>query len=85
MITAKDEPSIVISDKNKNKIEMNKDGILIESSKDIVLKADKGDVKIDGVNMELSATAQLTAEGTSGAEISSSGSTVVKGSIIQIN
>jgi Rhs element Vgr protein len=85
VITAKDEPSILMEDKNGNKFEMNKDGILIESAKDITLKTAKGDVTVDGVNIEMAAQAQLKAEGSGSAEINSSGSTAISGSIVQIN
>ncbi|MGZ4063614.1 MAG: type VI secretion system tip protein VgrG, partial [Bacteroidia bacterium] len=84
MIVDKDEAKITISDKSKNSIEMSKDGITINSAKDLNLKA-KGDVKIDGVNMTLSASAKFKTEGKSGIEISSSANTVIKGSVVQIN
>ncbi len=79
-----DEGSILLEDENGNKASMSSDGITLESTKDIILKA-SGDVKIEGINVEIKASAQLTSEGGAGAEISSSGSTVVKGSIVQIN
>ena len=85
LITAKKDPSVKVKDKNGNKLELSKDGILIESAKDIILKADNGDVKIDATNIELSATAQLKADGSGSTEINSSGSTTVKGSVVQIN
>jgi hypothetical protein len=56
----------------------------LESAKDIILKA-SGDVKIEGTNIEIKASAQLKAEGGAGAEFSSSASTTVKGSLVQIN
>jgi len=79
-----DEGSILFEDENGNKASMSADGITLESAKDIILKA-SGDVKIEGTNVEVKASAQLTSEGGAGAELSSSGSTVVKGSIVQIN
>jgi hypothetical protein len=63
---------------------MNKDGIKIESIKDIILKA-TGDIKAEGVNMNLKGSAQTKLEGGSGAEVSSGGTTNVKGSMVQIN
>jgi len=78
-----DADTIEIDD-GSNKIVLGSDGISLESSSDIKIKA-SGDVNIEGVNVNVSANANLTAEGGAGAEISSSGSTVVKGSIVQIN
>jgi hypothetical protein len=63
---------------------MDKDGIKLESSKDIVLKA-TGDFKLEGVNAEMKASASFKAEGSAKAELSSGGSTTVKGSMVQIN
>ena len=78
------EGSIVVEDENGNKVTLSSDGITLDSGKDIILKA-SGDVKIEGTNIEIKASAQMKAEGGSGAEFSSSASTKVKGSIVQIN
>jgi Rhs element Vgr protein len=78
------EGVIRLEDENKNKIEMSKDGITIESGKDIIIKA-KGDVTVEGVNIEQSAQAQFKAEGTAGIEVSSSANAVLKGAMVQIN
>jgi Rhs element Vgr protein len=84
-ITLSDEEgSILLEDENGNKATLNSDGITLESAKDIILKA-SGDVKTEGVNIEIKASAQLKAEGGAGAEFSSSASTKVKGSLVQIN
>jgi uncharacterized protein involved in type VI secretion and phage assembly len=48
------EEAITIEDANGNKVTMNSDGITIESD---------GDIKIKGNNVEIEATAQLTAKG----------------------
>ncbi|MCF0039775.1 type VI secretion system tip protein VgrG [Dyadobacter fanqingshengii] len=79
-----DEGSILLEDENGNKVTLNAKGISLESAKDIILKA-SGDVKIEGANIEIKASAQMKAEGGAGAEFSSSASTKVKGSIVQIN
>lgn len=79
-----DEGSILLEDENGNKATLSSDGISLESAKDIILKA-SGDVKIEGSGIEIKASAQLKAEGGAGAEFSSSASTKVKGSIVQIN
>jgi Rhs element Vgr protein len=79
-----DAKSITIKDQNNNTIELSKDGIKMESGKDVSIKA-TGDVKIEGVNITISADAQFKAEGSGGAELSSSANAVLKGSIVQIN
>lgn len=84
IVLSEDGKSILVEDQNGNKVELNSDGIAMESPGDITLKA-TGDVKIEGTNVELSANASFKAKGSGGAEISSSASTVVKGSLVQIN
>ena len=75
---------IQLEDENGNKFTLNSDGVTNESCKEVIIKP-TGDVKIEGVNIELKASAQLKAEGSAGAELSSGASTTVKGSIVQIN
>jgi len=84
IIITEDDKKIHLEDQNGNKITMNSDGITIESIKDIILKA-SNDVKAEGVNINVKGSAQTKVEGGSGAEISSGGSTNVKGSIVNIN
>jgi Rhs element Vgr protein len=81
-----DEDAGVISleDENNNVITMDSNGISMESAGEIKIKATK-DLSLEGMNVNIKASAQLKAEGSAGAEISSSASTVVKGSIVQIN
>lgn len=83
LITEEDK-KIYFEDQNGNKITMNEDGIKLESVKDIILKAD-GDVKAEGVNIGIKGSAQTKVEGSGGAELSSGGSTVIKGSVVTIN
>lgn len=84
VVLSDDSGSILLEDENSNKIEMTSDGILYESPGDLILKA-SGDVKVEGVNIQLTASAQMKAEGSAGAEVSSGASTVIKGSLVQIN
>jgi uncharacterized protein involved in type VI secretion and phage assembly len=79
-----DSQEIVLEDGNGNTVKLSTDGIAIESMKDINIKAG-GDVKIEGMNVEIAASVQLKAEGSAGLEASSSGMTVIKGSLVQIN
>ncbi len=90
---------ITISDKNNNKIEMSTDGILLESSKGIHIKA-AGDVKIEGNNVSINGQSSLKATAANvsikgdvsttvngGAEctISTAGMLSAKGAMVNIN
>ena len=79
-----DAKGISIIDQNGNKIVMDDNGITIESAKDFNVKA-SGDAKLEGTNVSTKASASFKAEGSAGAEVSSSASTTIKGSIVQIN
>lgn len=79
-----DKGVIVIEDENSNIITLDSNGIKMESAGNIEIKA-TGDVKIEGTNVSISATAQFKAEGSAGAELSSGATAILKGSIVQIN
>lgn len=79
-----DAGEIRIEDENKNVLTMDSNGIVIESAKNIELKA-KGDITMEGVNVSVKANAQFKAEGAAGVEVSSNATAVLKGSIVQIN
>jgi Rhs element Vgr protein len=79
-----DKGIIKLEDEHKNVVTMDDKGISIETAGEFKVKASK-DVTIEGMNINVKAGAQLKAEGSAGAEISSGASTVVKGSIVQIN
>lgn len=98
-ISDKDK-SITLEDQHKNKIAMTQNGILIDSAKEISLKAKtnitleagagikqnaKANIEMKGVNIEASANAALTVKGNAKAEISAAGQTVVKGAMVMIN
>ena len=84
LLFSEEEGSITAEDENGNKLEMTADGITIDSSKDLILKA-AGDVTIEGVNIDSNASAEFKAEGGAGAELSSGATAVLKGSLVQIN
>lgn len=84
IVLSEAESSILVQDQNGNRIEMSAEGIAMESAKDIKLTA-TGDVKIKGLNVEITADASFKASGSGGAEVSSSATTTVKGSLVQIN
>ncbi|QXE88236.1 type VI secretion system tip protein VgrG [Geomonas nitrogeniifigens] len=89
---AEDKKGVVIQDQNGNKITLDDQGVRIESSKDLTLKAAKN-VKIEcGSNLDLSAQAALKAAGAASTEVSGasttikgSAKTVIQGGIVQIN
>lgn len=78
---------------------MDRNGILFNSSKDIVLKAKgnismeamkmdmnaKLDVGINGMNVKVAAKMGVSMKGNATAELSASGQTTVKGGIVMIN
>ena len=63
---------------------MTSKGILIESASNISFVA-KGDISMEGTNISGEAKAEVKFEGKAGAEISTSGIAVLKGSLVQIN
>ncbi len=79
------DKAITFSDQNGNKIEMTQDGIKIESSKALELKAGT-ELKLEsGTAFTAQGGTDLKLQGTSSAEISSSATTSVKGSLVQLN
>jgi Rhs element Vgr protein len=84
IVIDEDAGTIIMEDENSNKMEFSSDGIVIESGKDLKLKA-AGDVTIEGINVSAKADAQYKAEGSAGAEMSTGAVAVVKGSVVQIN
>lgn len=84
-ITLSDEEgSVKLEDENGNTLTMDSDGITLDSAADVVIRA-SGDVTVEGVNVEQKASAQFKAEGSAGAEVSSSAVAKLKGSLVQIN
>jgi Rhs element Vgr protein len=73
-----------VEDENGNVVLMDSSGIRLETQGDISISA-LGDVNIEGNNVSISANARMTASGSAGAEISSTGTTVVSGSLVQLN
>jgi len=85
LIISEKEKGITLQDQNGNKLILNKDGITLESSKKLILKASSDDIEIEGKNVKQKAQAEFKAEGTGGVEISSSALAKLKGSLVQIN
>ncbi len=100
IVISDDSESILIEDQNSNKVELSTSGILMDSPKDIQIKA-QGKVTIDATdNVEITSTADIknsglninneadvgfVAKGNASAELSASGQTTVKGSMVMIN
>ncbi|WP_046744648.1 type VI secretion system tip protein VgrG [Kordia zhangzhouensis] len=78
-----DEGVITLKDENSNTLTLNSDGITIESGKDIIMKA-TGDIKMEGINVEIAASAEFKAEGAT-ATVEGSATTTIKGGMVQIN
>ncbi len=74
-----------LADQNGNKIELTTDGVIIESSKAIELKAGTEVNLESGTAFSAKGGTQLKLEGMSGAELSSTATTKVKGSLLQLN
>jgi Rhs element Vgr protein len=75
---------ITLEDENSNLITLDSNGIKMESADKIELIA-KGDINIEGSNINIKAKKQFKAEGGAGIEISSSATAVLKGSVVKIN
>lgn len=83
---------ITVKDANNNMVKLSADGIALESGKDITIKATGGvtiqatsDLKLEGMNIQLSANANFKASGNAGVDLSSSAITTIKGSLVNIN
>ncbi len=100
IVISDDGKSIQLQDENSNKVELNKDGISLDSPKDITIKAggkidinatgainvsSNADVAVKGMNVDCEAQTGFTAKGNASAELSASGQTTVKGAMVMIN
>lgn len=100
VVISDDAKSILLQDQNGNKVELGPDGIVLDSPKDITIKAGgkvvitatqnveataQADVKLNGLNIDQQASVGLTAKGGATAELSASGQTTVKGALVMIN
>jgi len=100
LILSDDEKSILLQDQNGNKLELNENGILLDSPKDISITAkgkisveavgeigisSKADISVEGLNVNHSANVGFVAKGSASAELSASGQTTVKGAMVMIN
>ncbi|MBD1848319.1 type VI secretion system tip protein VgrG [Cyanobacteria bacterium FACHB-63] len=87
-----DAKGIMLEDQNGNSLTLNDSGIALKSPKDITLEATgkltlkaTQDTNLEGLNVNAKASAQFKAEGSAGAEVSTSAIAILKGSLVQIN
>jgi hypothetical protein len=85
MVISDADGGIKLEDENGNFIEMNSDGITIESATAINCKSGTDTTMESGTSLDIKAGTQLKAEGAAGAEVSTSAVAVLKGSLVQIN
>lgn len=100
VVISDDTQSILLQDQNSNKVELSPTGILLDSPKDITIKAlgkvsisatqnvdiaAQMDVTVAGLNISQSANVGFTAKGAATAELSAAGQTTVKGALVMIN
>ncbi|HEX7844753.1 MAG TPA: phage baseplate assembly protein V, partial [Chitinophagaceae bacterium] len=79
-----DAGKIILKDQHNNEITMSEEGIMIKSAKDIKLEAASGKLALSSNELEAKANSSAKISGSS-AEMSASGTTTVKGSMVQIN
>ncbi|BCL33731.1 type VI secretion system tip protein VgrG [Nostoc sp. MS1] len=92
IIISDEDKGIALKDQNGNTLTMNDSGIVMKSPKDITIEATgkltlkaTQDTSIQGLNVNVKANAQFKAEGSAGAEVSTSAIAILKGSLVQIN
>lgn len=100
VVISDDGKSILLKDQTGNQAKLSEDGILLDSPKDITISAkgkislsatgnveidSKADIKAGATNINHTAKAGFTAKGNASAELSASGQTTVKGSMVMIN
>ena len=100
IVISDDGKSILLQDQTNNQVKLSDSGILLDSPKDITISAkgkinisatgnvaieSKADVTEGGTNITHTAKSAFTAKGSASSEVSSSGQTTIKGSMVMIN
>jgi len=100
VVLSDEDESITLEDQNGNKVELGSSGIKLDSPKDITVSAkgkvsitattgievgSQADVKVTGLNVNAEAEVGFVGKGNATAEVSSSGQTTVKGTLVMIN
>ncbi len=75
---------IKITDEHQNGLVMDSSGIVIKSQGKIEIQAQQ-DLKLDGLNTEVTAQVSLKVEGAASTELKAGGAMTVKGAVVQIN
>jgi uncharacterized protein involved in type VI secretion and phage assembly len=84
LVLSDDDGGILLQDQNGNKLRMDKDGITLESAKAVKVKAET-ELGAEAKKITLTAQTTFAAKGQSSAQVSSSGTLTLKGSLVQIN
>ena len=63
LLITDDQKGFILEDENKNKIIMNQDGITIESSKDLIMKA-KGNIQMESAAAKMKASGNMELKGS---------------------
>jgi Rhs element Vgr protein len=100
IVISDDGKSILLQDQTNNQVKLSESGITLDSPKDITITAKgkisisatgnveinaQADIKAGATNITHTANAGFTAKGNASAELSASGQTTVKGSMVAIN
>lgn len=92
LLISDEAKGIHLEDQNGNSLTLDDSGITLKSASDITLEATgkltlkaNQDATLEGMNVNAKANAQFKAEGSAGAEVSTSAIAVLKGSLVQIN
>jgi uncharacterized protein involved in type VI secretion and phage assembly len=84
ILVDEDADHIQLSDQHGNKITMDKNGIVVESAKDMTLKAAQN-LNLEATNITQKAKATFKAESQGQAQINATGDMVLKGTFVRIN
>lgn len=84
VVLSEEDQGITLEDQNGNRIVLSPDGIAIESQNAVEIKA-TADGSLEAANLNLKAQVQAKTEGGAQAELSSGGTTTVRGGLVQIN
>jgi len=84
VIVDEDGDKIHLEDDHGNKIVMDANGIVVESAKDLTLKAAQN-INLEGMDVSQKATANFSIQGQSKTEIKASGDVVLNGAFVRIN
>jgi len=84
IVIDEDADSILLEDDYSNKLELNSDGISYESEGDITIKA-AGDLKLEGMNVEVKGQLEMKAEGGTEAKLIGGAIAKVEAGVVMIN